>query len=40
MVVEVDGRRVKDFVYDGLHNVVAVNVRKGLAKNFKVELKY
>ena len=40
MMVEVDGRKVKDYVYDGVHNVVVVNVRKGLAKNFKVELKY
>jgi alpha-glucosidase len=40
MVVEVDGRKVKDFAYDRVHNVVGVNVRKGLAKNFKVELKY
>jgi alpha-glucosidase len=39
-MVEVDGRRVKDFSYDQVHSVVAVNIRKGLAKNFKVELKY
>ena len=40
IVVEVDGRRVKDFTYDGAHNVATINIRKGLAKNFKVELKY
>jgi alpha-glucosidase len=39
-MVEVDGRRVKDFAYDEVHNVVTVNIGKGLAKNFKVELKY
>lgn len=38
--VEMDGRKVKDFAYDSVYHAVTVNIGKGLARNFKVELKY
>ena len=38
--VEVDGRKLKQFAYDWVHDVVTINVGKGLAKNFKVKLNY